>query len=283
MKQKTYLNFGNIRFLERSCGYYQSVDLKERLGLDREERTTKEYQLDYITEGTAKLIIDGVSYSFEKNSVCFRKPGQNFSELLDSPYSCYALYFNIIKRDTGELINFSDQYTCFLNDIPTYIPPEQTEDFYSNMKDLFSCYITSTELSEINSEILMLQMIKKLFLLGQKEFEIFHIHPAVRKATAYLRLNSTTSITTEELAKHVNLEPSYFHKLFKKNMGMTPYEYIMKHKLNFVKRRLLETNDSIADIAYLHGFSSLSYFSYVFKKQTGLSPSQFRQSISTDS
>lgn len=283
MEKKTYLNFEDIRLLTRSCGLYQASVLKERFSSVMEERSLQHYELDYIIDGTAHLVIDDISYTFEKNSVCFRKPGQYCSEMLDSPYSCYAFYFNIIKRDTGELINFSDQYTCFLNNIPTYIPPEQTEGFYSNMVNLSSCRISPKEISKIDEEILILQLIKKLFLIDKKNSKPSQMHPAIRKAISYIDLNITSPITTEELAKHVNLSPTYFHNIFKEYMGITPLEYITTLRLNFAKKHLLETNESIADIAYMHGFSSLSYFSYIFKKNTGVSPVQFRKNVSSDS
>lgn len=80
----------------------------------------------------------------------------------------------------------------------------------------------------------------------------------------------------EEVAKNENLNPSYFSKLFVKETGFTAKAFIIKAKMETAKNMLLYSESSIFDISMALGFSSQSAFSATFKKSTGLTPIEFR-------
>lgn len=93
----------------------------------------------------------------------------------------------------------------------------------------------------------------------------------------YIHENITETITLDELAKIVNLSKEYMCTMFKKNVGLGIVEYINYNKVEESKYFLKYSNMSISDIAFLFNFNNPGYFSNVFKKQTGLTPRQFRQ------
>lgn len=80
----------------------------------------------------------------------------------------------------------------------------------------------------------------------------------------------------EEVSKNENLNPSYFSKLFVKEIGITAKAFIIKAKMETAKNMLLYSESSIFDISMALGFSSQSAFSATFKKSTGLTPIEFR-------
>lgn len=80
------------------------------------------------------------------------------------------------------------------------------------------------------------------------------------------------------LAERFSYYPSYFSELFKSKMGKTFVQYVTEVRMNQATRLLEETSLSLWDIAELTGFSNASYFSSKFKKQYGISPSDYRQS-----
>jgi len=93
----------------------------------------------------------------------------------------------------------------------------------------------------------------------------------------YIHENITESITLEDLVKVANLSKEYLCTMFKKNVGLGIVEYINYNKVEESKYFLRYSNMSISDIAFLFNFNSPGYFSSVFRKQTGLTPRQFRQ------
>lgn len=95
----------------------------------------------------------------------------------------------------------------------------------------------------------------------------------------YISDNITKNITLKELSKLVYLSESQVIRIFKRDLGKTPYEYIIDLKLNRAKNLLINTNLMIKQIAFELGFSDEHYFSYLFKEKTGKTPSQFRKGL----
>lgn len=81
-------------------------------------------------------------------------------------------------------------------------------------------------------------------------------------------------------ADKVNLSPGYFGDLIKKETGITAQEMISKHVVSMAKHRLTVSNEDISIIAYDLGFQYPQHFSRLFKRITGQTPKQFRDTIS---
>ncbi|MNI99213.1 HTH-type transcriptional regulator YesS [compost metagenome] len=79
-----------------------------------------------------------------------------------------------------------------------------------------------------------------------------------------------------ELAKHVYLSGSYFANLFKKVTGTTLIHYMTGLKIDKAKEMLLN-DKQVQEVAIALGYEDRSYFTDVFKKHTGLTPSEFKQ------
>ncbi|MGF1565416.1 MAG: helix-turn-helix domain-containing protein [Flavobacteriales bacterium] len=82
--------------------------------------------------------------------------------------------------------------------------------------------------------------------------------------------------TALECAQHVNLSPNYLSDLLRKETGKTTQEHIHFWVLEEAKDRLLGSNQSVKEIAHSLGFEYPHYFSSLFKKKVGVSPSEFR-------
>lgn len=85
-------------------------------------------------------------------------------------------------------------------------------------------------------------------------------------------------IRLEELAKTIGLNKTYLCGLFKKETGMTLGDYIMKRRLEAARNMLAYSDYSCVDIGNYLSFSSHSHFISVFKKETGMTPKQYRDS-----
>lgn len=83
-------------------------------------------------------------------------------------------------------------------------------------------------------------------------------------------------ITLEDAADHANLSPYHFSKIFKENYGVTFIDYLTDIRIEHAKREILQTNKSLKEICFSCGYKDPNYFSRVFKKKTGFSPTDFR-------
>lgn len=92
----------------------------------------------------------------------------------------------------------------------------------------------------------------------------------------YIKSNYSKKITLEEITAQVYLSGPHISGMFRKETGQTISEYIQHVRIEKSKLLLRQTAMSLADIAAMCGFEDQSYFSRVFKKQTGISPKKYR-------
>ena len=105
--------------------------------------------------------------------------------------------------------------------------------------------------------------------LGSYDREIDH-------ALNYIEYHLTSMCTLECVADYMNISPHYFSKLFKNEVGENFIQYVTNRKMEIASQKLTTTKDPIVSIAFDLGFNEANYFSKVFKKSTGLSPSEYR-------
>jgi signal transduction histidine kinase/AraC-like DNA-binding protein len=99
----------------------------------------------------------------------------------------------------------------------------------------------------------------------------------VRQAMAYIHKHYAEPISRADLAQHVALSEDYLTDCFRKELGVTPITYVNRYRINQAKLLLTETYKTITEIALDVGFSDSSYFSRVFRRETGMSPTDYRQ------
>jgi AraC family transcriptional regulator len=81
----------------------------------------------------------------------------------------------------------------------------------------------------------------------------------------------------EQLAAQVGLSKFYFNRLFKSAMGVSPSHHQINLRMDEAKRLLRETKKSVLEIALDVGYANPSHFAQLFRRETGLSPSDYRQ------
>lgn len=96
------------------------------------------------------------------------------------------------------------------------------------------------------------------------------------KIIRYINTYYSENITLKDVAKVVNLNPNYISQVFKKSAGTTFSHYLTNLRITQAKKLLTTTNTSINEISLQAGFNDYFYFLKTFKKYTGLTPSQYR-------
>jgi Response regulator containing CheY-like receiver domain and AraC-type DNA-binding domain len=99
----------------------------------------------------------------------------------------------------------------------------------------------------------------------------------VSKAMNYIGENFSKDLSLEEVSRFVDISPYYFSKLFKEEAGENFIEYLTKARINNARELLNETQKSIKEICVLSGYSDPNYFSRIFKKVEGVTPSEYRE------
>lgn len=98
----------------------------------------------------------------------------------------------------------------------------------------------------------------------------------------YIDVNYASDLDLDSLAAATYMNKYYLSHMFKKNYGVSPINYLIEKRISVSKFLLETTNYSIGQIAQIVGFNSSSYFSQIFKKRTGITPSEYREAVLTD-
>ncbi|MGO4372001.1 response regulator [Paenibacillus sp. MCAF20] len=100
----------------------------------------------------------------------------------------------------------------------------------------------------------------------------------VNQSIAYIHENLHKNETVDEYARQVHLSTSYYSNLFKKVTGQSVLQYVVNERMEKAKLLILQ-GTPLQEVASAVGYEERSYFSDVFKKKTGLTPTEFRKSF----
>jgi AraC-like DNA-binding protein len=100
--------------------------------------------------------------------------------------------------------------------------------------------------------------------------------PPIRKAADTLRHNYSQSLSLEQLAAHVGLSPSHMSRSFSKEVGMSISQYVAAIRCEEAAAMLAGSDASVQQISAYVGYLDNNYFVKVFKKQYGMTPSEYR-------
>ncbi|GIP37239.1 hypothetical protein J31TS4_05190 [Paenibacillus sp. J31TS4] len=153
------------------------------------------------------------------------------------------------KLNSRDVYRFEPQWTCMRTGTT---PSELTEDFAGAIRGLFA---------ELRSK------------RGRKGKD------PVEEAKLHVEAHLASDSSLEEVAEFLGMNASYFSQLFKQRTGETFVQFRTRRRIEKAKRLLEQPHIRIIDISYEVGYADHPYFTKIFKKLTGLSPSEYRHSL----
>lgn len=158
---------------------------------------------------------------------------------------------------------------------------------YHLLKDIDEVYpILMSLIQELSIEqrksnhLIQLQITQLLLFIARQSLDAMQntssTDPYVRKAIHFMNQKYDAPLCASDIAAEVNLHPNYLHRIFKKATQTTLVDYLTTIRVEKAKMFLVRTDIPIIDISDYIGMNSRQYFSYVFKKKTGLTPAEFR-------
>ena len=99
----------------------------------------------------------------------------------------------------------------------------------------------------------------------------------VKRSIAYLNEKATTQLSRWQLAEAVNISEDYLTRIFRRDMGISPWDYLNRYRIQIASELLTQSGATINEIASRSGFQDQAYFCRVFKKIKGFSPGKMRK------
>ena len=167
-----------------------------------------------------------------------------------------------------------------------HLAPQQARSVQEQLQQII-CELTQKELGyQLSAKSLFIQLLVQLgrYFSAQKgsaELSDDGRQRAIEQAIRYMESNYNESLSLDEIATQVFLSPNYFSELFKRRVGVAPWEYVTQLRLDEACALLKQTDRSITDIALSTGFSDSSYFSKIFKERFAQTPSQYRKALNS--
>lgn len=127
--------------------------------------------------------------------------------------------------------------------------------------------------------------VNRVLLSSSKAYDILlkiknlsYIKNPLSSVIEYIYNNLTSEITLENLSDVLGITPEYLCRIFKATFNMRPFEYIRKERIQLAKQLLMEKH-SVSETAHMSGFVNENYFREAFKKETGISPREYRNNF----
>ena len=104
-----------------------------------------------------------------------------------------------------------------------------------------------------------------------------HHLPVIEAIKDFFHLHYTEDLSLPDLAAVSHMSPFHFNRLFRKMTAQTPYQYLLRVRLEEAQLRLRHTSMPVTEVAFATGFNSLEHFSAAYKKAFGRSPAIARK------
>lgn len=257
-----------------SCGTYR-LEPHDKLPTHR-PRGRLDYQILYIAAGKVHFYFHGKEEIVPAgNMVLYRpKEEQRYYYYGADHTEVYWIHF------TGNNVkNILRQYGI-IDDVHVIHTGTSLE-----YKRLFLLMIQELKLHKADYEEMLVIYLRELLIqlhrliISKPRGKSLFLMNEIDAAVQYFHANYQKAISIEEYAASHNMSTSWFIRNFKEYTNVTPAQYILSLRISNARTLLETTSYNVSEISNIIGYDNPLYFSRIFKKQCGMSPSEFRNQI----
>lgn len=260
-----YIHYCNIREANEAWKYKPKLT-----------RTLEHHELILITGGNGNIFIENKKHQ-AKEGMIFYIPSyvlQSIESDIKNPLyfiSVHFSYINVLFNDNKWNLK-EENKPLKLGSI------QQIKDYY-HIHDIFRKLVDNWYEKlpgyELSTKALLQQLIFEIYENEKRENHNYSVSLKVETIIKYMHENINSKLTLTELSDIVQLSPTYLSRSFKDNTGYTVIGFLNKIKIDKAKELISEGNKKVKEVAKEVGFYDEFYFSRIFKKIEGMSPTEF--------
>ncbi len=236
------------------------------------------YELTYIDYGHMETTINNKEYNLVAHDLILYGPGQFHTQEIIESKSCSYLTVVFDMDIDNDITLLNNVFHCtndmhsilkkFINESSSQLP-------YS--KTLMLCHLQEIIILLLQSAI-AIKKEKAPVKIGNNAIQHYQ-NELFNEIIAYMNEKVYDPITIEEICQKFSISRSSLQALFKSHMNESPKNHLINIKLQKSKELILENKYTISEIAFMLGFSSIHYFSRLFKQHFNIPPSEYAKQI----
>lgn len=248
-------------------------------------------RLYYVTEGSAQIELPDGIYTLSPKHMYFIPAFTIHTNICKSNFVHYYLHIYEdhysdndwldhwkfpVEIEATDLDLALFKRLCEINPHMTLQKSDPTT--YDNNPTLMQNLIKNRQRAfcdKVESRGIVFQLLSRFFKQGQSKIEMEDNR--IAKTVLYIRKHLNEAIELEKLAGISCLSKDHFIRLFKKELGTTPLQYINQKKIEKAQLLLIKEELAVKEIAFQLAFDDYSYFNRLFKKTTGVTPQEYRR------
>ena len=225
-----------------------------------EVKNRKSFGVSFALSGQLIYHHNGKKYISKENRVVFFPKGASYT------IECQQKgVFTLIDFETDEPSAFSEFMSVGITPDPAFLH-DHTE--------LEKLFLFKNPDLHAHSLSLFYSILSKVISNSDK----LGLYPTLRPAVEYMQNNiGSADISNKLLAEKANISVVYFRKLFKECYGISPGQYMLKIKIDKAKQLLKTGTLTVTEISAKCGYSNVYHFCEIFKKKTGMTPTEYRK------
>ncbi|MBO4413470.1 MAG: AraC family transcriptional regulator [Clostridia bacterium] len=232
------------------------------------------YLIHFISSGSGEYQIGEMTYSVDIGEAFIVYPGEAVTYKADKRYPWSYSFIGL----RGSMVESLIERTAFAGH--KYVARVRNPDIFDVINEIANEINANEDMP--NKDLFALERAIRVMRVlidesGDSQKEVHVLNSYVAKAIEYIQEHYAEDMNIGSIAESLNINRSYFFRLFKDETGLAPIQYLSRYRVMIARKLLIETETPVSEISLACGFTTPSAFYRMFNIEYGTSPSRYRK------